>query len=68
MQPTVMFSLAQQLLATPHMQASIVQIKKARQSMATQGFKFSMMKVTVTIGNFVKLMYCDGTNLTEKSQ
>jgi hypothetical protein len=55
-----MFSPAKQLLATPHTQASIMKIEAARRSMATQGLKFPIMRVTVTVGNFVKLMYCDG--------
>ena len=62
MQPTVMFSHAKQLLATLHTQVSIMKIKTARHSMATQGLKFPIMRVTITIGNFkfIKLMYCDG--------
>lgn len=55
-----MFDPAEPLLATPHTQASIMQIKAARHSMATQELNFPIMRVTVSIGKFVKLMYCDG--------
>ena len=54
-----MFSPAKQLLATLHTQVNIMKITAARHSTATQGLKFSIMRVTVTAGNFVKLMYCD---------
>ncbi|KAF8237089.1 hypothetical protein L208DRAFT_1389916 [Tricholoma matsutake] len=64
---TAMFSPAKQLLATPHTQASIMKIKAARRSMATQGLEFPIMRVTVTVGNVVKLMYCDGTQPARKA-
>jgi hypothetical protein len=54
-----MYSPAQNLLATPHTQARIIQIKDARRSSVPGAFPF--MRVTVSVANFVKLMYCNGT-------
>jgi hypothetical protein len=53
-----MYDPSQKLFATPHTQATLVKVKRARTATSTTSLSLPKFRVTVTVDNFVALMYC----------